>query len=77
MEFYKAKYLKNNTPAGRTYTFKSEQELLPGDKCETPDKKHVQIVDEPVDMAWVETYGAEMVAVLKKYVEPVAAESEK
>ena len=70
MEFYKAKYLKNNVPAGRAYTFKSEKILLPGDKAETADGKHVQIVDEPVDMEWVKTYGAEKVAVLKKYVEP-------
>lgn len=66
MKFYKAKYLKNNTPAGRSYTFKSEEILLPGDKAETPDGKHVQVMDELVDMAWVETYGVDKLAVLKK-----------
>lgn len=30
------------------------------------------VVDELVDMAWVGTYGADKVAVVKKYVEPVA-----
>lgn len=70
MNFYKAKYLKNNAPVGRVYTFKSKEILLPGDIAETLDKKHVQIVDEPVDIDWVETYGADKVAVVNKYVEP-------
>lgn len=77
MNFYKAKYLRNSVPAGRSYTFKSDEVFLPGKKAETADGKHVQIVDEPVDIAWVETYGEENVAVLKKYVEPIVAESEK
>lgn len=69
MNFYKAKYLKNGAPTGRGYTFRSEEELSAGDKCETASGKHVQIVDEPVDMNWVETYGADKVAVVKKYEE--------
>lgn len=76
MNFYKAKYLRNNVPAGRAYTFKSDEVLLPGKKAETAEGKHVQIVNEPVDMAWVETYGADKVAVVKKYIDPVAEESE-
>lgn len=76
MNFYKAIYLRNNVPAGRAYTFKSDEVLLPGKKAETAEGKHVQIVDDPVDMTWVETYGEENVAVLKKYVEPIAAESD-
>ena len=74
MNFYKAKYLKNNVSVGRGYTFKSEEKLLLGDKCETVNGKHVQIVDDPVDMDWVKTYGADMVTVIKKY-EDVGSES--
>lgn len=76
MKFYKAKYLKNNAPTGRSYTFKSEEFLWPGNKAETPDGKHVQIVDEPIDMDmdWVETHGVDKVVVIKKY-EDVGSES--
>ena len=34
------------------------------------------VTDETVDMGWVDTYGAENVAIVKKYEEPVKAESE-
>lgn len=69
MNFYKAKYLKNNAPAGRTYTFKSEEILSPGDKAETPDGKHVQIVDEPVDADWIKAYGIDNIKQIIRKVE--------
>ena len=73
--YIKAKYLKNDIPTGRSYTFRCEDTISANDKVETADGKHLIVVDEPVDMEWVETYGADKVAVVKK-VEPIQAESE-
>ena len=43
----------------------------------TNDKgSKLTVVDEPVDAAWIKVYGADKVAVVKKYVEPKKAESE-
>lgn len=37
----------------------------------------LKVTDETVDMKWVDTYGADKIAVVKKYYEPVdAGESE-
>lgn len=59
MNFYKVKFLKNGQAQGRSYTYKSSLELAPGDKVELPGGKHGVVMDEPVDMPWVETYGEE------------------
>src|SRR5574344_222105 len=66
MTYIKAKYSKNDIPAGRAYTYRSEENLSVGDKVETADGKHLIVVDEPVDMEWAETYGSDKVAVVKK-----------
>lgn len=75
MNYIKAKYMKANVMQGRAYTFKTEEDVSHGDILETSDGKKVMVVDEPVDMNWVETYGADKVAVVKK-VEPAKEESE-
>lgn len=70
MNYIKAKFLKGDKPSGRAYTYSSEEKLNPGDIVTDAKGSKLLVVDEPVDMAWVETYGADKVAVVKKYVEP-------
>lgn len=68
MNFYKVKFLKNGQAQGRAYTYKSRLELVPGDKMELPGGSCGVVLDEPVDMAWVKTYGEEKLKeIVKKY----------
>ena len=69
MNFYKVKFLKNGQAQGRAYTYKSSLELAPGDKVELPGGSHGVVMDEPVDMAWAESYGEEKLKEIVKKVE--------
>jgi len=69
MNFYKVKFLKNGQAQGRAYTYKSSLELVPGDKVELPGGSRGVVLDEPVDMAWVETYGEDKLKEIVKKVE--------
>ena len=62
MNFYKVKFLKNGQAQGIL-------DLIPGDKVELPNGSHGVILDEQVDMAWVETYGEEKLKEIIKKVE--------
>lgn len=66
MNYIKAKY----SVPGQSYTFKTEDEVKPGDIVVNDKGTKLIVTDETVDMAWVETYGADKVAVVKKYEEP-------
>lgn len=70
MNFYKVKFLKSGQPAGRAYTYKSQLNLAPGDKVELPGGKRAVVVDELVDMDWVQTYGEENLKEIMKKCEP-------
>lgn len=59
MQFVKVKFLKNGYAAGRAYTYRSPEEVFPGDKVELPGGKHGIVVDELVDADWIKAYGAE------------------
>lgn len=72
MQYIKAKY----TIPGRSYTFKTEDDVKPGDIVTNDKGSKLTVVDEQVDMSWVEEYGADKVGVVKKYVETEKAESE-
>ena len=73
MNYIKAKY----TIPGRSYTFKTEDSVKAGDTVVNAKGAKLTVTDEAADMAWVETYGADKVAIVKKYEEPVdAGESE-
>ncbi len=73
MNYIKAKY----TIPGRSYTFKTEDSVKAGDTVVNAKGAKLMVTDESVDIAWVETYGADKVAVVKKYEEPEdAGESE-
>ena len=65
MNYIKAKY-PNST---RSYTFKTEDSVKAGDIVVNPQGAKLTITDETVDMVWVETYGADKVAIVKKYEE--------
>lgn len=73
MNYIKAKFLIGGEPSGRAYTYCCEEELKAGEKVIDAKGSKLMVVDETVDMTWVETYCADKVAVVKKYVEPVAA----
>lgn len=69
MKYIKVKFLKSGQPSGRNYTYKSQLNLEPGDKVELPGGKHAVVMDEPVDMGWVQTYGEENLKEIVKKVE--------
>lgn len=66
MQFIKAKYLKNGTPLGRAYTFKTSDSLAPGDIAVNGNGKKLIVVDEPVSSARVMVYGVENITVLSR-----------
>lgn len=65
MNYIKAKY----TIPGRSYTFKTEDSVKAGDTVVNAKGAKLTVTDEAADMAWVETHGADKVAVVKKYEE--------
>ena len=72
MQYIKAKFENSK----RSYTYRTEDDVKPGDIVTNDKGSKLTVVDEKVDMAWVEAYGADKVGVVKKYVEPEKAESE-
>ena len=73
MQYIKAKF-PNNT---RSYVYRTEDSVKAGDTVVNSKGVKLTVTDESVDMKLVETYGADKVAVVKKYEEPVdAGESE-
>ncbi len=69
MKFLKAKFLKQDKPTGRSYTYRTEDDVQPGDIVADVRGSKLVVMDEAVDMAWVETYGADKVAQVKKYID--------
>lgn len=65
MQYIKAKY-PNST---RSYIFKTEDSVKAGDTVVNAKCAKLAVTDEIVDMKWVDTYGADKVAVVKKYEE--------
>lgn len=76
MQYIKAKFIKQDKPAGRAYTYRTEDNLKPGDIAADSKGSKLMVVDEPVDAAWIMAYGADKVAVIRKYMEPENAERE-
>lgn len=65
MNYIKAKYQGSN----RAYTFKTTDSVVTGDTVQTLDGKKLEVVADTVGMEWVETYGADKIKEVKKYVE--------
>lgn len=76
MQYIKAKFLKEDKPTGRAYTYRTEDDVKPGDIVTDDKGSKLLVVDEPVDADWILAYGSDKIKVVKKYVEPVVAESE-
>ena len=74
MQYIKAKFMKQDKLAGRAYTYRTEDDVKPGDIVTNDKGSNLTVVDEPVDAAWIKAYGADKVAVVKKYVEPESEE---
>lgn len=69
----KAKYPNQS----RSYVFITPDDVKAGDTVVNSKGAKLTVTDETVDMNWVEAYGADKVAVVKKYEEPEnAGESE-
>lgn len=64
MNYIKAKYANSN----RTYTYRTEDSVSDGDIVVTDKGAKLVVVGE-ADMEWVDSYGADKVATVKKYEE--------
>lgn len=70
MQYIKAKFLKEDKPTGRAYTYRCEDSVKPGDIVTDSKGSKLIVVEEPVDAAWILAYGAEKVGSVRKYEEP-------
>ena len=62
-QFVKVKFLKDNKPYGRAYTYKvpEGQILEVGDIVQVNKKATGIVVNEEIDIEWLKTYGSENV----------------
>ena len=65
MNYIKAKF-PNST---RSYVYRTDDSVKVGDTVVNAKGVNLIVTDESVDMKWVETYGADKMAVVKKYEE--------
>lgn len=65
MQYIKAKF-PNST---RSYTYRTDDSVKVGDMVVNDKGAKLTVTDESVDMKWVETYGADKMAVVKKHEE--------
>lgn len=68
MNYIKAKFIKDGKPYGKSYTYKTEDEVQPGDMVVNSKGAKLMVVDETVDAGWILVYGDIRVGVVKKYV---------
>ena len=66
MNYIKAKF-PNST---RSYVYRTDDSVKAGDTAANAKGAKLTVTDETVDMKWVETYGADKMAVVKKCDEP-------
>lgn len=67
MNLIKVKFLKKDKPVGRSYTYQTEDVVSVGDIVTNINGSKLIVIDEPVDMEWVEKYSIERIGVVKKY----------
>ena len=65
MNYIKAKFPNSK----RSYVYRTEDSVKAGDTVVNAKGVKLTVTDESVDMKWVETYGADKMAVVKKYEE--------
>ena len=69
------KYIKVKYPSSsKSYTVRTEDDVKAGDTVVNAKGTKLTVTDETVDMAWVEAYGNENIAVVKKYEEKESEE---
>lgn len=76
MQYIKAKFLKDGKPTGRAYTYKAADDVNAGDVVKNVNGTKLVVLSEPVDEGWIQSYGAENIATVEKYVEVKKEESE-
>lgn len=72
MQYIKAKFENSK----RSYTYRTEDSVKPGDIVTNDKGSKLTVLDDPVDAVWIKAYGADKIAVVKKYVETEKEESE-
>ena len=65
MNYIKAKF-PNST---RSYVYSTEDSVKAGDTVVNSKGAKLTVTDESVDMKWVDTYGSDKMAIVKKYEE--------
>ena len=65
MNYIKAKF-PNST---RSYAYRTEDSVKAGDTVVNAKGAKLTVTDESVDMKWVDTYGSDKMAIVKKYEE--------
>lgn len=65
MNYIKAKF-PNST---RSYVYRTEDSVKAGDTVVNANGAKLTATEESVDMKWVETYGSDKMAIVKKYEE--------
>ena len=65
MNYIKAKFSSGSL----SYTYRTVDDVKAGDTVVTANGAKLTVTDESVDMAWVETYGSDKVAAVRKYEE--------
>ena len=76
MQFIRAKFMKDNQPTGKAYTYRAADDVNAGDIVKNVNGTKLVVLSEPVDEGWIQSYGAENIATVEKYVE-TQNESEK
>lgn len=61
MKYIKVKFLKNNEAHGRSYIYRAQDEIMPGDIVQIPSGSKGIVTDESVDDEWIENYGSEKI----------------
>ena len=62
MNYIKAKFHHSQ----RSYTFRTPDEVKAGDTVMNSKGQKLTVIDEPVDMKWVETYGEDGLTIVAK-----------
>ena len=63
-------YIKAKFPnSARSYVYRTEDSVKAGDTVVNAKGVKLTVTDESVDMKWVDTYGADKMAIVKKYEE--------
>lgn len=68
MQYIKAKFLRDDKPMGKAYTYKASDDVKAGDIVKNVNGTKLVVLDEPVDEKWIQSYGTENIATVEKYV---------